>query len=109
MAICPPHPSGMDQESLNAMYPILNDYMGLELSILAQNNSIDIPSQNSQSKNNVVATPFQDNPVHVTNGVRKVNEWFVLVLLFFVFVELSNANICFWHFSWCYVKMGKAK
>lgn len=72
MAICPPHPSGMDQESLNAMYPILNDYMGLELSILAQNNSIDIPSQNSQSKNNVVATPFQDNSVHVTNGVRKL-------------------------------------
>lgn len=73
MAICPPHPSGMDQESLNAMYPILNDYMGLELSLLAQNNSIDISSQKSQSKNNV-AIPFQDNPVHVTNGVRKVNE-----------------------------------
>jgi hypothetical protein len=74
MAICPPHPSGMDQESLGAMYPILNDYLGLELSILAQNNSIDIPSQKSPAKNNAVAIPFQNNLAHVTNGVRKVNE-----------------------------------
>jgi len=73
MAICPPHPSGMDQESLGAMYPILNDYLGLELSILAQNNR-DIPSQKIDSKNNVVAIPFQSIPSHVTNGVRKVNK-----------------------------------
>lgn len=71
MAICPPHPSGIDQESLGAMYPILNDYLGLELSVLAQNNSIDIPSQISQAKNNV-SIPFQNIPVHVTNGVRKL-------------------------------------
>lgn len=74
MAICPPHPSGMDQESLGAMYPLLNDYLGLELSILAENKSIDIPSQKSESKNNVVAIPFQNIPAHVTNGVRKVNK-----------------------------------
>lgn len=58
MAICPPHPSGMDQDSLGAMYPILNDYMGMELSTLAQNNA--------------VANTFQNIPAHVTNGVRKV-------------------------------------
>lgn len=58
MAICPPHPSGMDQDSLGAMYPILNDYMGLELNTLA--------------KNNAVAISCQDIPAHVTNGVRKV-------------------------------------
>ncbi|KAL4141712.1 hypothetical protein QTP88_004299 [Uroleucon formosanum] len=72
MAICPPHPSGMDQESLGAMYPLLNDYLGLELSILAENKSIDIPSQKTESKNNVVAIPFQNIPAHVTNGVRKL-------------------------------------
>lgn len=74
MAICPPHPSGMDQESLGAMYPILNDYLGLELSILAQNNGIDTPSEKIESKNNVVAIPFHDIPAQVTNGVRKVNK-----------------------------------
>jgi len=74
MSICTPHPSGMDQESLGAMYPILNDYLGLELSILAKNNSLDIPSLKSQAKNNGVAIPFHDIPAHVTNGVRKVNK-----------------------------------
>lgn len=60
MAICPPHPSGMGQEELGALYPILNDYMGLELSslALAQNKSVTIPSQGVLSE--------------VTNGVRKV-------------------------------------
>ncbi|VVC41517.1 PDZ domain [Cinara cedri] len=58
MAICPPHPSGMDQQSLDALYPVLNDYMGLELSIIAQNNTI--------------ANPIQNHQVQVTNGVRKL-------------------------------------
>lgn len=58
MAICPPHPSGMDQKSMDAFYPILNNYMGLELSTVAQNNS--------------VANPMQTHQVQVTNGVRKV-------------------------------------
>lgn len=73
IAICPPHPSGMDQESLGSMYPILNDYLGLELSTLAQNNSIGISSQKGQTQNNAVAINFHDIPVQVTNGVRKVN------------------------------------
>jgi len=84
MAICPPHPSGMDQESLGSMYPILNDYSGLELSILAQNN-IDNPSQKMQSKNNVVAIPFQDIPAHVTNGVRKVNNDLHFTCIYYCF------------------------
>lgn len=58
MAICPPHPSGMDKDSLGAMYPILNDYSGLELSTLVQNKNVAIPSQNA--------------PAQVTNGIRKV-------------------------------------
>lgn len=110
MAICPPHPSGMDQESLGAMYPILNDYLGLELSILEQNN-IDNPSQQIQSKNNVVAIPFQDIPAHVTNGVRKVkNDLFLFVLTSVsIFADFINAKIYFVLFSWCYVKMQKDK
>lgn len=58
MAICPPHPSNMNEQSLSSLYPILNDYLGLELGILAQNNS--------------VAVPLQQPSAQVTNGVRKV-------------------------------------
>lgn len=58
MAICPPHPSSMDKDSLGAMYPILNDYSGLELSTLVQNKNVAIPSQNALAQ--------------VTNGIRKV-------------------------------------
>lgn len=53
------HPSTINEESsLGVLYPILNDYTGLELSILAQNKSVAIPSQS--------------RPIEVTNGVRKV-------------------------------------
>lgn len=65
MAICPPHPSGMDQESLGELYPILNDYMGLELATLAQ-------------KNTSVAIPTQNVSAQVTNGVRKVRSMYIL-------------------------------
>lgn len=64
MAICPPHPSGMNQESLGELYPILNDYMGLELSTLAQNTNVAIPTQNVSAQ--------------VTNGVRKVRPMYIL-------------------------------
>lgn len=67
MAICPAHPSGMDQETLNAKYPILNDYMGLELSTLTQNTG------------DTVALPSQNISAQVTNGVRKVNSTFILL------------------------------
>lgn len=60
MAICPPHPSGMGQEELGALYPILNDYKGLELSSLAQ------------AQNKSVAITSQSGLPQVTNGVRKV-------------------------------------
>jgi len=62
MAICPAHPSGMNQTSLGDLYPILNDFSGLELSTLTQNTSVAIPSQNVSAQ--------------VTNGVRKVNQRF---------------------------------
>lgn len=61
MAICPAHPSGMDQKSLGDLYPVLNDYGGLELSTLVQNT------------NSNVAIPSQTVVAQVTNGVRKVN------------------------------------
>lgn len=67
MAICPPHPSGMEKESLGELYPILNDYMGLELSTLAQNTTVAIPTQNVSAQ--------------VTNGVRKVNILFTIKYL----------------------------
>jgi len=57
-AILNPHPMIMDQDSLDAVYPILNDYTGLELSTLVQNKS--------------VAVPFQTTKAQVTNGVRKL-------------------------------------
>lgn len=65
LAICPPHPSNMDEKSLSTLYPILNDYLGLELSALAQKNS--------------VAIPVQEPSAQVTNGVRKVNQIIILL------------------------------
>lgn len=58
MAICPPHPSGMDQQSLNALYPVLKDYMGMELETLAKSS---------------VAVSGLSPSAQVTNGVRKVS------------------------------------
>lgn len=72
MAICPPHPSGTDEDSLGAMYPILNDYSGLELSTLAQNKNVAIPSQNAS--------------VQVTNGVRKVGN----ANIYFMCIEIPD-------------------
>lgn len=69
MAICPPHPSGMNKDSLGALYPILNDYSGLELSALVQNKNVAIPSQDALAQ--------------VTNGVRKV-----VLILIFTFIKI---------------------
>lgn len=53
------HPPTISEESsLGVLYPILSDYAGLELSVLAQNKSVAIPTQ--------------IRPIEVTNGVRKV-------------------------------------
>lgn len=59
MVINSHQPSSLQQPSLGALYPILNDYSGLELSIVAQNNSVAIPIS-------------QSRPIEITNGVRKV-------------------------------------
>jgi len=48
----------VDPNSLGALYPILNDFAGSELSTLTRNKSLAIPVQNVS--------------VQVTNGVRKV-------------------------------------
>ncbi|XP_050428019.1 syntenin-1-like [Adelges cooleyi] len=58
LAICPPHPSAMDQQSLKSLYPLLNDFSGMELDSIAQMGT--------------VAIPFQSPSIQVTNGVRKL-------------------------------------
>lgn len=63
MAICPPHPSGMDEKSLGTLYPILNDYLGVELNVLTQNESVAVTPVTSSIKS--------------TNGVRKVRNKYI--------------------------------